>query len=904
MVPRMSLRSTLAATCIAAMILAGCKDSSPISHSPTHIIIVSGANQSGDLSAALLQPLVVQALDGAGKSVSGVSITWVVTGGGSVTPPTSTTDNSGNASATWTLASTAGTQVATATSSQISGVSVSFVANNGATITGTVAINTSQSPFAPSLSKSPVRATLRTTSAFPTKTTQLFSRDRIIIGFRGDMLGVDAAASMAYRSMPTARATSAKIQQRVASFDPRLGISHPDISPVLLAARMRVADPSRIEEIMATVRKDPDVAYVERDAIAQVRSLRRRHVLDPAMSRASMTAGIAAGATLIAAPASRASTTSATSAMAVATRVPNDPNLPFQFWNYNMIGLPRAWGITTGSAAVTVAVLDMGVRFDDAGLAANLTTDGYDFVSQVPSGFTEDGTLPLCDVDSVVKTIDGDGDGADSDPTDPDDLEQDFSGCWFHSTAGDHGLWTAGIIGELGNNAAGGTGINWTVKIRPIRVLGITGEGTSFDISQGLLYAAGLPAAGAGGVMVTGPSRSPIISISLGGSGSSMTEQNAVAAAVAAGSLIIASSGNGTSDVPSYPSSYPGVMAVAAVGPDGNIASYSNAGLSISVAAPGGEPRLDSDFNLDTGGDWVWGRWWDFTRNRAVFTAAVGTSASAPHVSGVAALILAQNPALTAAELRTRIEQFATRPAGSIRSNNYGWGIVNAYNSLTQTNGPPTQTYARLIDATTGAVVKTAAVSTTGAFTFTRLATGAYFVQAGDDESGDATIGQPGRRFSWAGGFGAPTVFNVNATTSTQAAAILLGIPTESEPNDDVAHANLLSVGSYVTGSVATPDLRDVYSVAIPTAGTYTFETSGVVGTCGFGLELDTILSVANAAGTVVGTNNDVTTATGRFCSRVSATLTPGIYYVTVSGATFSGILSHGRYRLEVRAGA
>jgi hypothetical protein len=173
------------------------------------------------------------------------------------------------------------------------------------------------------------------------------------------------------------------------------------------------------------LRKDPNVAYVERDAYRHVRERQRRDRLAPIVTPASVMAGLAAGASLASTRAS------ATSAQAVATRVPNDPNLPFQFWNYNMIGLPRAWGITTGSTAVTVAVLDMGVRFDDTGLAANLTTDGYDFVSKISSGFTEDGTLPLCDVDSVVTTIDGDGDGPDADPTDPDDLEQDFTGCWF-----------------------------------------------------------------------------------------------------------------------------------------------------------------------------------------------------------------------------------------------------------------------------------------------------------------------------------------------------------------------------------------------------------------------------------------------------------------------------------------
>src|SRR5262249_15510103 len=160
------------------------------------------------------------------------------------------------------------------------------------------------------------------------------------------------------------------------------------------------------------------------------------------------------------------------------------------------------------------------------------------------------------------------------------------------------------------------------------------------------------------------------------------------------------------------------------------------------------------------------------------------TSASAPYVSGIAALLLAQTPSLTATQLRSRIEQFATRPAGVTRSDTYGWGIVNAYNSLTQQNGPPHATYVRLIDATTGAVSKTLAVNATGGFSFTRVPNGSYYLQAGDDESGDAVIGSPGRRFAWAGGAGAPTVFNVNS--NSQAVSIPLGLPTEVEPNDDI----------------------------------------------------------------------------------------------------------------------
>jgi hypothetical protein len=269
-------------------------------------------------------------------------------------------------------------------------------------------------------------------------------------------------------------------------------------------------------------------------------------------------------------------------------------------------------------------------------------------------------------------------------------------------------------------------------------------------------------------------------------------------------------------------------------------------------------------------------------------------------VFGVAALLLAQSPSLTAAALRQRIEQFATRPTGTTRSDIYGWGIVNAYNSLTQQNGPPRQTLVRLVDATTGAT-RASTPATAGNFAFTRVPNGSYYVQAGDDESGDGILGAPGRRFTWAGGFGTPTVFNVN--NNAQTAAIVLGMPTEVEPNDDVAHANALSVGSYVIGNITTPDVRDMYRVTIVTAGVHTFETSGLVGSCGLGIELDTFISLANSVGTTIATNDNFSSATGRFCSRISTTLQPGIYYITVQGTGASGLTDHGRYRLEVRSG-
>jgi hypothetical protein len=278
-----------------------------------------------------------------------------------------------------------------------------------------------------------------------------------------------------------------------------------------------------------------------------------------------------------------------------------------------------------------------------------------------------------------------------------------------------------------------------------------------------------------------------------------------------------------------------------------------------------------------------------------------GTSGAAPYVAGVAALLLAQTPSLTGAQLRSRIEQFATRPAGTTRSDSYGWGIVNAYNALTQQSGPPRATLARLVDATTGAT-KAAIAANNGNFVFSRIPTGSYYVQAGEDESGDGVLGTPGRRFAWAGGFATPTIFTVN--NNAQSTAIALGIPTEMEPNDDAAHANTLSVGSWVTGNITLPDVRDVYRVTVATAGVYIFETSGVVGSCGYGIELDTSLSLASSTGPNIATNDNFSSTTSRWCSRIQATLQPGTYYVTVSGTAGNGFADHGRYRLEVRSGS
>ena len=878
----MSFRATTAVVLTAAALLA-CHDSPTIPHTPTSIVIVSGNNQAANVATALDSALVVRVLDGGGKSVAGVPLTWTVVGGGSLSAANSTTDNNGLASIQWTLSPVVGTQVVTVTSAQIGGASVSFVAGNGPTIVGTVtsiAIN----PFGATFSRAPMRVGLASNASVPA--TRRPRSNRIVIGFKSGALGLAPAGSMSYRAMSVARSAAARLKTRVGALAALHGLRRAEVSPAILAARLTVDDTSRIAAVMDALRGEADVAYVQREGTITIRD-------------GSPGARVASASVFANTRGWETASSAGPSRSAVNTLIPNDHFYPYEMWTANMVDLPKAWAMTTGSANVTVAVLDMGVRFEHASIAPNLTTDGYDFVR----GFDFDSTNVNCDDGKPFsfKTTAGDGDGPDPDATDVDDIGFDpFAGCWFHVSAGDHGLWTSGIIGAVGNQNLGVAGVNWNVKIRPVRVLDITGSGTFFDIAQGVLYAAGLPALGADSTMVQ-TTRAPIINLSLGGGFDDPSMRDAVAAAVNAGSLIVASAGNGGLDevVPIYPANYPGVMAVAAVGMDGALATYTNAGTNISVAAPGGDFRLD-----DNGGGGVIGPGWDFESSSPDFIIGYGTSASAPFVSGIAALLLSQNPGLTATQLRSRIEQFATRPAGSSRSDSFGWGIVNAYNALTQTTGPARQASARLIDATTGAVARTTKVNADGSFAFTKLANGSsYYLQAGEDEAGDSVIGVPGRRLTVAGGLGSSTVFNV--TGGVQSVALALGLPLETEPNDDAAHANLLAVGSYVVGNITTPDARDIYRVTIPAAGTYTFETTGLVGTCGLGIELDTFLSVSSAAGASVGSSDNINALPNPFCSRVRVQLTPGIYYATVLGslANFPFTTPHGRYRLEVRSG-
>jgi len=673
----------------------------------------------------------------------------------------------------------------------------------------------------------------------------------LIVTFRHTALGVPRVGSAALATAVGARASTAAIRSHLAGVVPA-GAALVGVSPVLLAAKIRVADPAQRDAIAAALRQDPAIAAVTRNPLVW---------LDESARAFRATAGAAAAAV---------------------RTTPNDPAYPFQSWHYGLIDLPRAWSITHGSAAVLVAVVDDGIRFDHPAISANLTSDGYDFVNAADS-------LPLCAGGAIDNAADGDG--PDPDPTIPASYSPDATGtCFAPDGLGAHGLHVAGTIGAVGNDGLGVTGVNWNVRIRPVRALGAGGFGTAYDVAQAVLYAAGLPADNGAGGAVQVSTAAKVINLSLGSSVDDTTLHNAIVSASNAGALIVAAAGNAGTSAPHYPAAYPEVLAVAAVGPDGAPAPYSNFGPYVGIRAPGG------NFAFGDATDGVASTIWDFDAGRPAYAFNEGTSMATPHVTGVAALVLAQTPSLTAAAVRSRLTGYA-----SGQQSPYGAGLVNAYNSLTQTHGPPTDRHARLYSATTGAIAQTVRAEAGGAFTFRNVEDGTYVLYGGTSDGGDEPLGGPGSLWGAFGESASPSPFTVLGEGPYRV-SFSVGIPLQVQPNHTIETASVLAVGGYVQGAIVHTDTIDVYRVQIPQSATYTFETSPWVGSCGFALEEATEIGLFDAAGTFITSASFVDPGRFNFCSRLTRTLSSGVYYVAVAGQ-FGGGVFGGRYRLQARAG-
>lgn len=820
---------------------------------PAELSRRAGDGQTARAATAVSDSLVVMVTDAFENGVAGVAVTWTVEqGAGSISPTTSSSDSSGTVRAAWIMGRHAGTYTVVAASSIIQEGSTPFTATatpNG-TISGSVSVTGDLTGFSAALAPTgdqwrrpgKAGAALGQASGASTSAARPSSRrgqgepsaTRLIVTYSPASVGVGAAA-MAGASPAALRQVSREIHSLLETPSRGEDFAVRGISPAILAARIEVADPTRVDDVRATLRADHRVDSVEREQWYH-----------------------ATGDVITTTDRGRV--------------VPSDPLYPVVAWNYGLIDLPRAWNLTTGSSEVVVGVIDSGIRFDHPDISGNLTSDGYDFVSQ--------STSSVC---GVVRDNAGDGDGYDSDPTEPMDYDCSTGG---GSTAGSHGLHVAGTIGASGDNGLGASGVNWRVRIRPVRALGVTGSGSTYDIAQAILYAAGLPADDGAGGTVQAPSRSQIVNMSLGG-GYAAVVDNAIRAAAGAGVLLIAAAGNESSSIPSYPAALPEVISVSAVSAYSALAEYSNYGPTIDIAAPGGN-SADGDASF-----MIASTTWDFSINQAGYWYMQGTSMAAPHVSGVAALLLSQEPSLTAPQLRARLLDYAVDIGPLGRDDSFGAGLLNARNSLTRSRAPRRALRARLYDAT-GAIV--AAVDAAGAdYAFDELPDGNYHVFAGYDEEGDGLIGVPGRIFGAFTSAGRMTPVYVDGA-GVYPASFSAGFPSETEPNDAAAAANRLVIDGYAHGFFGTGSDVDVYEITVP-AGRYTFETSGWNGTaCGFAYGADTVLELRRDDGTLIAANDDAPGALN-YCSSITATLSEGTYRVHVSPYVSGG----SAYRIEVR---
>lgn len=332
-----------------------------------------------------------------------------------------------------------------------------------------------------------------------------------------------------------------------------------------------------------------------------------------------------------------------------------------------------AWGITRGSDGVVIADVDTGVRFDHpdlkrAGFGGRLLP-GYDFVSEDydPANGTPLGTFLIAN----------DGDGWDPDPSDPGDWVNatDMQNALFANDSAApsswHGTRVVGVMGAISNNGVGIAGMSWGAWILPVRALG-KGGGYDSDIIAGIEWAAGLPVVNLDGPPVPqNPFPADIVNLSLGGgtdtcAGSNgAAYQTALQTVTALGVLVVVSAGNsnGPVELPGNCSTVvPGVMAVAGLRNVGTKVGYSSYGPQVSIAAPAGNCVAAS-------GDCL--RSIDTTTNLGAATPGensytneinsnLGTSFSAPIVSGIAALMKSVNNHLTPAQIIARMRAAAS----------------------------------------------------------------------------------------------------------------------------------------------------------------------------------------------------------------------------------------------------
>lgn len=434
-------------------------------------------------------------------------------------------------------------------------------------------------------------------------------------------------------ALPSGQAQPAEPHERLAALIARSGLTvldHRPITELMHAVRVQPAAEVTAGTVLARLRADPEVEYAVPDEQRYIHS------------------------------------------------VPSDPLFAQQWYLQVAAATPSAidaqdaWNTTTGSASIVIADIDTGVRPDHPDLTGRLL-GGYCFISDAV--ISNGGSCP--------------GPGA----TDPGDwvTSSDVTGypteCSQATPAPSswHGTRTAGILGALTNNGVGVAGITWSAQILPVRALGKCG-GFDSDIMSAMLWAGGIAVSGA----PANPNPAKIINMSLGGTGSCPSSYaDAIGQLAARGVLVVASAGNEGSQVDA-PANCAGVAGIAGLRQAGTKVGYSSLGPEVALAAPAGncgnsftteesacEYPITTTTNLAAmspltpdANDYTGKYYCDSTTgsyaNCSITTGEyrtynIGTSFSAPIVSGIAALMSSVNGKLNSCQMIARLKQ-GTQP--------------------------------------------------------------------------------------------------------------------------------------------------------------------------------------------------------------------------------------------------
>jgi len=284
--------------------------------------------------------------------------------------------------------------------------------------------------------------------------------------------------------------------------------------------------------------------------------------------------------------------------VATAIATANDPYFTSgNQWYLSKIEAPAAWDTTVGSSDVIVAVVDSGVSNSHPDITGKVL-QGYDFVNKDTDASDDNG----------------------------------------------HGTAVAGITAASSNNGLGMASVSWNSTILPVKVLGASGSGNYSDMANGITWAADKGAR--------------IINLSLGGTSSSITLQNAVNYAWNRNVILVAAAGNNGNNTAFYPAACNNVVAVSATDSSDKRPSWSNFGSYVDVSAPG-----VSVLTLHGSSSYAY---WN------------GTSFSSPVTAGVVALMAAANPGLSNAGIVDALLKNSDDIGAAGYDVYYGHGRVNA----------------------------------------------------------------------------------------------------------------------------------------------------------------------------------------------------------------------------------